>query len=277
MDNELLVKSIRKLCKNNNVPVSQLENDLNFGAGLISRWNKSSPSLDKIVDIADYFHVSIDEVVGYKNSFNDVFLNKLYQNTSDGTISWENGEVMNDHGQMVKLYSRFYEPGKHIKEDYEETTYAVQFNNGYIVINAYHHYNNILNPEDVMLFIQPSDEDYLVEQYYTKDELLGLWIKVLNSLGDDTPSEVKAESMKNDFINHTGKYDKIADKLVNFDFKSMETIEKFLTPELQRDIQFLNSESFKSTQKLMSNKEFIKAVQNAQNVRLYMKTNNEDK
>ena len=65
MDNEQLVKSIRQLCKNRNIAISQLENDLNFGAGLISRWSKNSPSIDKIVDIANYFHVSIDEVVGY--------------------------------------------------------------------------------------------------------------------------------------------------------------------------------------------------------------------
>lgn len=277
MNNELLVKSIRELCKKNNVPVSQLENDLNFGAGLISRWNKSSPSLDKIVDIADYFHVSIDEVVGYKNSFNDAFLDKLYQDTLNGTITWEKGEAMNAHGQMVKLYSRFDEPGNYIMEDYKETTYAVQFNNGYIVMNAYYYYSDILNPKEILLFIQPSDEDYLVEQKYTKDELLGVWVEILNSLMDNIPNEVKAESLKNDFINNTNRYDNIAEKLVNFDFKSLDTIDKILTPEVRQTFQYLNSESFKSIQKLMSNKEFIKAIQNAQNVCLHTKTNNDDK
>ena len=64
MDNELLVKSIREICKSNNITPSQLEAELGFGAGLISRWTKSSPSLDKIVDIADYFNVPLDKVVG---------------------------------------------------------------------------------------------------------------------------------------------------------------------------------------------------------------------
>lgn len=276
MNNELLVKSIKKLCKHNNIAVSQLENDLNFGAGLISRWNKSSPSLDKVVDIADYFHVSIDDVVGYKNYLNDTFLDKLYHDTVNGIISWETDESMNANGQMVKTYSRFDEPGTRIMEDYKETTYAIQFNNGYIVMNAYYYYNDILNPKNIKLFIQPSDEDFLVEQKYKTEELSGLWAKILNSLGDNIPSEVKAESLKNDFINYVD-YDKIAEELVNYDPESMDIIYKILTPELRQMIQYLSSESFKSAQKLMSDKEFIKAVQNAQNIHLYMKTNNEDK
>ena len=35
---------------------------------LISRWNKSDPSLSKIIDIANYFNISLDELTGYKNT-----------------------------------------------------------------------------------------------------------------------------------------------------------------------------------------------------------------
>ena len=92
MDNELLVKSIRELCKKNNIAISQLEGDLKFGAGLISRWTKNSPSLDKIVDIADYFHVSLDEVVGYRRSFSEnqtlKFINSVYEQTETNELVW---------------------------------------------------------------------------------------------------------------------------------------------------------------------------------------------
>ena len=75
MDNELLVKSIREICKSNNITPSQLEAELGFGAGLISRWTKSSPSLDKIVDIADYFNVPLTSCCGScsKNIYNQTF------------------------------------------------------------------------------------------------------------------------------------------------------------------------------------------------------------
>lgn len=201
MENELLVKSIRDLCKKNNIAISQLETELNFGAGLISRWNKNSPSIDKIVDIADYFHVSLNEVVGYTQNTNDVFLNKLYEQTSNGSIIWKNVKTMNQHGCMIKEYSDFSMPGYYMKDDEKETLYATCFGSGYIVMYAYHKYDQIINPYNLILFIQPTNESFLVNQYYTKEELYGLWIKMLNSLDDDTPDAVKAEDLKNEFIN----------------------------------------------------------------------------
>ena len=92
MDNELLVKSVRDLCKKNNITPSQLESELKFGAGLISRWTKSSPSVDKIIDIADYFHVTLDEVVGRNQGIedyeNDIII-PLMQMTTNKEIQWE--------------------------------------------------------------------------------------------------------------------------------------------------------------------------------------------
>ena len=53
-------EKISKLCQNNNITVQKLEKDLNFGGGTISKWNTSSPKLDNLVKVCDYFHVSID-------------------------------------------------------------------------------------------------------------------------------------------------------------------------------------------------------------------------
>lgn len=64
MNNEALLANIRNLCKNNGVTIVALEKHLGIGAGTISRWNKANPSFDKIVAIADYFHVSIDQLAG---------------------------------------------------------------------------------------------------------------------------------------------------------------------------------------------------------------------
>ena len=90
MDNELMVKSIKELCKNNNITVSQLESELKFSPSLISRWKDKTPSIDKIVDIADYFHVTLDEVVGrtlkIDSMVSDEFINILYSMTEDKSI-----------------------------------------------------------------------------------------------------------------------------------------------------------------------------------------------
>ncbi len=65
MNNEVLLSNIRELCKKNNITVAHLEKLMSMGAGTISRWNKASPSFDKIVAIARHFQMSIDQLAGY--------------------------------------------------------------------------------------------------------------------------------------------------------------------------------------------------------------------
>ena len=242
MDNEQLVKSIRQLCKNKNIAISQLENELNFGAGLISRWNKNSPSIDKIVDIANYFHVSLDEVVGYKQNLNDEFLNKLHEQTENDSITWENCETLNQHGHNVKKYSDFEIPGQYIGEGEKETSYATCFNNGYIIMYAYHRYDQIINPYNIILFIQPNDDAYLVDQHYTKEELYSLWIKILNHLGNNAPDEIKAEDLKNNFINnqHNNRIDSYSDEQLKQITKNMIDME----PQLPKLFNAINDPDF---------------------------------
>lgn len=59
-----LVEKIQELCRRNATTQSALERELNFGKGTISKWDKSSPSADKLQNVADYFHVSTDFLLG---------------------------------------------------------------------------------------------------------------------------------------------------------------------------------------------------------------------
>lgn len=51
---------ISKLCKKNKITVTQLEKMLGFGRGTIAKWKKSSPTVEKLKAVADYFGVSIE-------------------------------------------------------------------------------------------------------------------------------------------------------------------------------------------------------------------------
>lgn len=52
------------MCHINDVSISTLEKELNFGANSIYKWKTNEPSLTKIRAIADYFDVTIDYLVG---------------------------------------------------------------------------------------------------------------------------------------------------------------------------------------------------------------------
>lgn len=59
-----LLGQIKKLCMRDSTTLAKLEKTLNFGNGTLSRWGVSSPSIDKIQKVANYFNVSIDYLIG---------------------------------------------------------------------------------------------------------------------------------------------------------------------------------------------------------------------
>lgn len=55
---------IKNLAVKKKISVAELERTLGFGNGSISKWNKQSPSVDKLNKVADYFDVSVDSLLG---------------------------------------------------------------------------------------------------------------------------------------------------------------------------------------------------------------------
>lgn len=53
-------ETVRKLAQEAGTSLPKLELELGFGAGTISKWDKSAPSVDKLNAIADYFNVTVD-------------------------------------------------------------------------------------------------------------------------------------------------------------------------------------------------------------------------
>ncbi|WP_025685317.1 helix-turn-helix transcriptional regulator [Paenibacillus maysiensis] len=59
-----IVENIKSACVTKGISIPKLEKELGFGRGSIYNWEKSSPSIDKIEKVANYFRLSIDELVG---------------------------------------------------------------------------------------------------------------------------------------------------------------------------------------------------------------------
>ena len=59
-----IVDRIKTLCGHQELTIAELERKLDFGNGTIRRWTTAAPSADKLLKISDFFHVSVDYLLG---------------------------------------------------------------------------------------------------------------------------------------------------------------------------------------------------------------------
>lgn len=59
-----LLSIITGLCEKDGIKIAQLERKMDFGNGTIRKWDKTTPSGDKLAKVADYFNVSVDYLLG---------------------------------------------------------------------------------------------------------------------------------------------------------------------------------------------------------------------
>lgn len=59
----MLLTNIRHLCSKKPVSIAKLERETGIGNGTISRWDTSSPSIENVQKVAEYFGVTVDELL----------------------------------------------------------------------------------------------------------------------------------------------------------------------------------------------------------------------
>ena len=59
-----IVDRIKVLCAMKKMSISDLEEQLEFSKGSIYKWDKSSPSFEKVIKVANYFNVTLDYMAG---------------------------------------------------------------------------------------------------------------------------------------------------------------------------------------------------------------------
>ncbi|GIN94257.1 transcriptional regulator [Siminovitchia terrae] len=59
-----LVEKIKILCKEKKITVAELERKTGISNGQIRKWDNSTPGIDKLNKVADYFDVSVDYLLG---------------------------------------------------------------------------------------------------------------------------------------------------------------------------------------------------------------------
>ncbi len=95
MDNKLLVNNIRKICHEQSIPISKMEQDLFMSPGLISRWSKNIPTLDRIMDVANYLSVTLDTLTSSCSQSTkqdrtlSLLISSLYEQSINFDIDWD--------------------------------------------------------------------------------------------------------------------------------------------------------------------------------------------
>lgn len=91
MDFEKMYVLIKQLCKEKGITISQLEKELEISVGSIGKWRQYSPSIEKVIALATYFNISLDElcgISGISKEKKNKFLEHLYKRTLDKELIW---------------------------------------------------------------------------------------------------------------------------------------------------------------------------------------------
>lgn len=59
----MIYDNVRALCKSRHTSIFALEKALGFGNGTIGGWRISSPTVEKLTAVAQFFGVSLDELI----------------------------------------------------------------------------------------------------------------------------------------------------------------------------------------------------------------------
>jgi len=96
MEGLMLVQSIKRRIKEKGLTISQVEKDLNMSIGLISRWERTSPSLNKLIELSKYLNVTLHQLIGFDEKSienheekDDDIIIKILKKTNDDELKWE--------------------------------------------------------------------------------------------------------------------------------------------------------------------------------------------
>jgi transcriptional regulator with XRE-family HTH domain len=196
MDNKKLVENIRRICKMRNISVSELERSQNFSLGLISRWVRMSPSLDKVLLIARYLGGSIDELAGNAAcELENDFVGLLMQMTE--------GESREVYWRPFDEENFKYDYARQMLEDELVTEYeafACNFEDGIFLLLRGTEDNS---GEIYRLYIIPGEDELAVMEEESAERLEPLW-NVIEAECRGKHSREKADELKGRFIKAFG-------------------------------------------------------------------------
>lgn len=200
MKNEALLSNIKDLCKNKSITIVALEKHLGIGAGTISRWNKATPSFDKIEAIADYFQISIDELSGRTINFKNTQINKTTQMIIDFLLCESNAESVHgfwhDYKECLGEVNLLVNDMQSMNSDMSRLFYAYNEDGYYLFEVIYDMNKNFDYITNLRLYLAPDEKTKPVLECDCNSALKNLYINIMNTeqeLKDQKRSAAKVQ------------------------------------------------------------------------------------
>lgn len=59
----MILQNVLRLCHEKKISVAKLEREIGLGNATISRWGTSSPTVENARKVADYFGLTVDQLI----------------------------------------------------------------------------------------------------------------------------------------------------------------------------------------------------------------------
>ena len=64
----MIYTNVSSLCQRRGISIAKLEREMGFGNSTIRGWANSSPTVEKLKAVADYFGVTVDDLIADDNT-----------------------------------------------------------------------------------------------------------------------------------------------------------------------------------------------------------------
>lgn len=195
-----ILEQIKKTCKERDITVSRLEKDLGWSNGVIGRWAKVSPSIDKLFAVADQMEISLDELLGSAantkctSDTNISVAKKILEFTGQKRILWElvSDDFEDDYKHIFAQFAK--------KSMNQYKIFKTAFGMGEIIYAVFYIQNkNILEKLETHLYllVEGGEEKEEIEDY---KNILKILKFVDNSLYEQW-NQVRIEKYRNELLN----------------------------------------------------------------------------
>ena len=125
---ETVFDRIKNLADSRGKSIVDVEADLGLSKNYLYKWKKSAPNSTKLIEVADYFNVSTDYLLGRKENESSTEnqenkdLKKFLEDNLDNGMTFGDGEVTEEDREkleiaLTQIFYRYHDEFKKRKEE----------------------------------------------------------------------------------------------------------------------------------------------------------------